>query len=488
MDLFSKLLHSVSIVDEKSSILYIRSVLRAYQQQSPAHLELALEVHEFGGTSLDKERAVKRHSSIVTNVLIEGNSPKGRISVPLTCLIVLIERGVKAGSIQCKVITYSQRAQLLEQFLSFTFPVIDTALQQDTLWHWWQNNGKMFNWARLPTELKEHVIEYCVHESHASGVYSEKLTRFNQRYKSHRRIRKPGPQEIVQQLGDWFQLLYVSHQIRAITLRLCIFGGRGLAYANGLCLVSSSPRSFAACLNRLGDYYQMVEENSVPTTAEEEALSKCYGRFPRIYPELHRYATLRHGVQKISLGMDFHSFMHFFKVQAGGFQQLQKPRDPTYEVFERMPHLNEIVIQLPLRPHGGWKNNPSAGRPPLFHYDKPCPRILHRLIYERAAEVLAPYEKVKLRNFIDGYERKRFLKAREQAIEAFNFTKVDLEKLYADDGGGVELGVTEREVGLPAKAKHEDDMGLGYAGDVQGGFFPPLCYCDDHCALSPALW
>lgn len=232
----------------------------------------------------------------------------------------------------------------------------------------------------------------------------------------------------------------------------------------------------------------MVGSNSIPTTSSEEALSKCYGRFPRIYPRLKQYATLRDGIQKISLGMDFLSFMHFFKVEAGGFQRFPKPRGfhMTYEIFERLPDLNEIVIRLPLRPRGGWKDMPQAGDPQLFHEDSPCPRRLHRVIYERVAEVLASYDRVTIQNFVDGEEKQRFESARLEAINVLSFTRGELEELYADDGGGVELpDGLERGPGM-AIAGHEKP-GVRYPEDLQDEFFPPLCFCDAPCILSPIL-
>lgn len=484
MEVVSKSLHTVSTEVEDPSMHHIRGVLRQYLQQSPAHFELAIEAHELRSASLDTAHTKEKRSTKVVNILVEGIGAEGRIGMPLTCHVTLLKRSSKAESVLCTIFTHNRRTQALQDFLSSTYPIIEAPLRHDTLWRWWQGNGKKFDWAGLPTELKEHIIEYCVHQPHTYGVYYERLTRFNQRYKNDRKIRKPGPLEIIEQLGDWFQLLYVSHQVRAITLRFCIIGRSELAHTKGLFVTATSMNDLSARLDRLGDFYQMVEPNGVPTSVREIAQSKLYSRFPRIYPELRQYATLRHGIQKISLGMDFNSSMHFFKVQAEDFQQYQKSRVPTYEVFERMPILNEIVIRLPLQPRGGWRDNPHAGGPALFHHETPCPRILHRLIYDRAAEVLAPYEKVTLRNFIDGGEKQRFLSKRLKAVKIFRFTQDELEELYADDSGGVQLGEAEREVKLLFKAKCEDaDIGC-----IRSRFFPPSCHCNEPCALSPALW
>ncbi|KAJ4364332.1 hypothetical protein N0V95_000741 [Ascochyta clinopodiicola] len=274
--------------------------------------------------------------------------------------------------------------------------------------------------------------------------------------------------------------------MRAITLRLCITGGSGLTRSKGLCVASSSYKSFFESINRLGDYYQMIQPESVPTTSKEEVLSKCYRRFPRIYPNLKQYATLRHGIQKISLGMDFLSFMQFFRVKAGGFQRYQKARGLTYHIFERLPNLNEIVISLPLRPRGGWKNAMHPGGLRLFHEDAPCPRSLHRLIYERIADALASYN-VSVRNLIDEEEMQRLASARLEAIKAQKFTEIELEDLYADDEGGIELPHdTERGSGMPGtkweklEAEHTEDLDEEY--------FPVFCHCEEPCASSPTLW
>ncbi|KAF2625969.1 hypothetical protein BU25DRAFT_412214 [Macroventuria anomochaeta] len=456
---------------------HIRQAVCEFQLQSPAHFELGLEVHQINEQT--------NTSEAIVNVLFQGNTAEGHISVPCKCRVVLRRRRTKAKLWKCIIVTQDQSVEALNHFLSSNFPIIDVPLRADTLWFWWLNNGKNFSWTDLPTELKERVVEFCMHQPHTHGIYSEKFARFGMRYKNDRRIRKPGPFEIVDQLGDWYQILYVSHQVRAITLRLCITGGSSLIHSKGLCITASSYRTLTERIDRLGEYYQMIEPHSVPTTSSEQALSKCYRRFPHIYPELKQYATFRHGIQKISLSMDFLSFMHFFKVKAGGFQRYQKSQGLTYHTFERLPNLNEIVIKLPLRPREGWKYTPHPGGIQLFHEESPCPRSLHRVIYERVAEVLASF-KVTMRNFIDDNEEQRFLACRLEAVEALKFTRLELEELYADDGGGVELPEgMEREMGLP-RIKQQD-MGGEYLDDFQDELFPPLCHCDEPCALSLVL-
>ena len=477
----------VGVVDQHPSMEVIRQAVRQYQLQSPAHFELETEVHQIRRTCRSDEPTTNSTSKTVINVVLQGNSTEGRISIPVKCHIVSRKRRSKTRSWKCIVVSRDQTVSALEHFLSSNLPIIDAPLRQGTLWRWWLNNGKQFNWAELPTELKERVIESCMHQPHSFGIYSEKHARYDQRYKNDRKIRKPGPLEIVNQLGDWYQLLYVSHQVRAITLRLCITGGSSLTHSKGLCITASSYESLSESIDRLGDYYQMIEPNSVPTTLSEEATSKCYRRFPQIYPDLKQYATFRHGIQQISLRMDFLSFMHFFEVKAGGFQRYRKARGLTYRIFERLPNLNEIVIRLPLRPRKGWKDDPLAGGPPLFHDQSPCPRSLHRVIYERVAEVLASHEKVTVQNFIDDDEKQRFLSARLEAVKLLKFTKTELKELYAEDGGGVELPEgMERKVELVKVAKRKD-LEDEYPEDLHNEFFPPLCHCDEPCAMSFVL-
>lgn len=468
-----------------SAMKAIRQVVHQYQVQSPAHFELDLEVHQ---VAVGVQVQHKHSSKAIVYISLEGCTVEGRISLPVTCRVTSRGHRLESATWKCSNIGQGQGQQKLEQLLSARFPTIGGPLRQDTLWRWWLRNEKTFNWTDLPTELKERVIERCMHQPYTHGIYHKKITNFSWRYKNNRKIRKPGPYEIVDQLSDWYPLLYVSHQVRAITLRLCITGGSSI-YSKGLCISSSSYRSFCERIDRLGDYYQMIEPNSVPMTSREEASSKCYRRFPHIYPSLKQYATLRHGIQNISLGMDFLSFMHFFKVETGGFQRFSQPRgfNLDYRVFERLPSLKEVVIRLPLRPRGGWRDSLHAGGPQLFHEDSPCARSLHKVIYERIAEALAPYEKVTVRNFIDDHERKRFESFRVKAVKALKLTKLELEELYADDGGGVELSAGLERATEVSKDKIKAVASPEYPDYLQDGYFPPLCHCNEPCIMASIL-
>ena len=104
-----------------------------------------------------------------------------------------------------------------------------------------------------------------------------------------------------------------------------------------------------------------------------------------------------------------------------------------------------------------------------------CPRILHRLIYERAAEVLATYENVNMFGFMDEAEKKSFHKLRSEAREKMKFTAEELEELYKEDGGGVEL---EKRLipGVQEEVVEEPEWPM-----IQDAFWPPKCRCEVRC-------
>ena len=242
-------------------------------------------------------------------------------------------------------------------------------------------------------------------------------------------------------------------------------------------------------MERLGSHYQMVEDGGVPTDGKTLALARQYALFPRIYPSLSRYATMRHGIQKICLKMAFPDYFNFFKVTVGGFQHHQDNDLMTYEVFQQLPQLREIIIRLPLRPSRGWKNDPRHSGPLLFHFVNPCPRQLHRVIYERAVEVFAPYKSVKILNFIDEGEESRSRSRQQAAIEDLRFSDDDLEELYEDIEGGIELEeVVEENEAAEQEAR---TSGAGEEEVVESidadGFFPPECQCLAECINVPVF-
>lgn len=477
----------------------LQESVRQYHLQSPGHFELELEVEEASASYDTKGRSSSKFKSptLILDVRFHGIGIDGSITVPAQCHLW---RSSRKRQWECLTVSYNGVAEDLNNFLASNFPVIDAPVRPDTSWRWWLANGKSFNWAALPTELKERVIEHCMHQPPTYGVFSERVTRFHWRNNPNHDIRKPGPFEIVEQLGDWFHILYVSHQVRAIALRLCITLGGDLTQSRGLTIVAGSYKGLRDRIDRLGDYYQMTSSNSIPTSSAEQALSKCYQRFPKIYPHLTRFASLAHGIRKVSLSMDWLSFMHFFEVIAGGFERyyksfksFHKKKVLTFEVFERLPCLNEIVVRLPLRPYGGWQDKPGQCGPQLWHVDSPCPRAVHRVIYERVAEVLAAYS-VTVRNFIDYGEILRYETARAAAVKALLFTKEELEELYVEDGGGVQLleGQNKRSEELKKIRRENEVDAMGSKDpqdeqDPQDDYWPPLCHCDEPCMLARVL-
>lgn len=108
------------------------------------------------------------------------------------------------------------------------------------------------------------------------------------------------------------------------------------------------------------------------------------------------------------------------------------------------------------------------------------------MIYERIAEVLAPYN-VTMRNFIDYGELQRYESARVEAQKALRFTKTELESIYADDGGGVKLTESESARSAELEDRRRKQGQESDAEHVQDDFFPPLCHCDEPCILARIL-
>ena len=100
------------------------------------------------------------------------------------------------------------------------YKVSGAIVSDGTLREYWRTNGKSFDWAGLPTELKEHIIQFCIGKApnYPDNFHDLKhLPRSNFRYHSH-------GCEVTDRLGEWKRLLEVSTLVRAITLRLCFSG------------------------------------------------------------------------------------------------------------------------------------------------------------------------------------------------------------------------------------------------------------------------
>ncbi|OAG10729.1 uncharacterized protein CC84DRAFT_492555 [Paraphaeosphaeria sporulosa] len=87
---------------------------------------------------------------------------------------------------------------------------------EGTLKQFWNANGKSFNWSDLPTELKEHVIQFCIIMAPKHPDHFHSNTRVDRLS-----IIDKHSCELVDRLSQWKSLLRVSTQVRAITLRLC---------------------------------------------------------------------------------------------------------------------------------------------------------------------------------------------------------------------------------------------------------------------------
>ncbi|KAF1941270.1 hypothetical protein EJ02DRAFT_455336 [Clathrospora elynae] len=346
----------------------------------------------------------------------------------------------------------------------------------DNDWKWdVDENCTPFNWTGLPTELKSRVIESCMGQSLSRG---ERTAKGSKRYR--------GAYEVTDRLGPWSSLLRVSHQVRAITLRLSFLGSSSMVFDKGLCICVSNPGKLHHCVKRLGNHLQMVQSNSMPVNKETASLARTYEHYPKIFPHLKQYATFGHGIQKIHLEMSFLDALHFFKVTVGGFKRFWRPHWLDYGVFDRLPNLNQLIIELP-DAQGRLVDEARQYGPTLFYeHPFPCPRILHRFVYEQAAEVLAHHKNVTLYGFIDELEKMRYTALRKAAVEAVKLNSKELGELYEEDGGGIEL---EESVvpGLGVQKTEETKIAVQYAEGIQEHFWPPKCRCEVLCktVLSP---
>ena len=243
--------------------------------------------------------------------------------------------------------------------------------------------------------------------------------------------------------------------------------------------MSHSHKRFSNSINRLGKYYQMSNTDSIPDPSNRKAttLARQYKYFPRIYRELHSHATFMHGIRKVLLGFEFWSSLHFFKVSAWGFDIYRPNNFMTCDVFQRLPFLDFILFYLPI--NESIENQLMTPGPRLFDDSRPCPRVLHRLIYEQAANELAPYKTVCLDGFIDQDEEDRFFSILADAKSALKFTNEDLEELWEDCGGGVQLELRPGSI-FPDTTRRAFDPFV----DLNGAEMTPLtprCECEISC-------
>ncbi|KAF3050752.1 hypothetical protein E8E11_009162 [Didymella keratinophila] len=262
--------------DQSPPMDCLNEAVRQYGVQSPDHFELEVKARQANRPYGKSAKTNPKDNSLTMSFDVQfcGNTIEGPITVLAQCQLHRSGRRTRKKRWACLAVSHSGISEALETFLAATFPVIDGPLRHDTLSLWWLVNEKSFNWTALPIELKERIIQHCMHQPSTYGVYSERLARFHRRHKPDHDIRRPGPFELIEQLGDWLPLLSVSHQVRAVTLRLCISGGGTLPYPEGLCIPASSYRDLRERICRLRDHYQTTTANCVPVSPAEQSLSK----------------------------------------------------------------------------------------------------------------------------------------------------------------------------------------------------------------------
>ncbi|KAG9189590.1 hypothetical protein G6011_06458 [Alternaria panax] len=442
----------------------IREAVSKYRLESAAHFSTSIEVCQaIHSDNPDRFVEVSPNFVICVGFYNFGVSP-----VITACRPKIHKRERKMAKVHGEEVEVYIRDRFvsLRRFLSIEFPTWEVTVGDEVMFRWWSANGQTFNWKGLPTELKERIVQFCIHRS-PPPIF------LNKRKSTERRKVADAP-EVTDQFGKWISLLSVSHQVRAVSLRLCFAGSSDSKFNNGLCIVAKDFHNFDSCIRRLGRHRQMSEPNGVPTDDTTRKLAKTYKSFPKIYPRLDQYATFRHGIRKVHVQFAFMDSLHFFKVTTGSFSQHWKSYHLDYEVFERLPYLNELIIKLP-DAKGSLED--SSEQPVRLFYGEPysCPRILHRIIYERAAELLAHYKSVSMYGFIDEQEEFRFLGLREDAIKGLKMTTEELGELYMEDAGGVEL---EKSVD-PLVEK--EDMGIEEREIVIDDFWPPKCRCEVLC-------
>jgi hypothetical protein len=449
----------------------IRDAVTIYRLQSAAHFDVLLEVKQ--ALPLEEDKMTRSTRLKVSFVSFDKTHH-------------LVCRPVFRRHLRKKTQTFANRVQVdndgqfvsLADFLGAKYPYYPDSMHGHHMQKWWTGNGKVFDWAGLPTELKEVIIQSCVDQPPDFDDISQSKERFNGCHgKQLRRGRKPAIQEVVEKLTKWSALLGVSHQVRAITLRICFLGSDERP-SFGITAFSLS--ALYGTLKQLGGYYQMTEPNALPVDHETRALADSYRHYPRIFPHLRQYATFCHGLQRICLDMDFVNYMHFFKVTIGGFERYLHPQTISYETFDQLPHLSEIIIHLPRQPRRGWEDRPDQRSPRLFFEDFPCPRLLHRVIYERIVEALTMYPCVDVMGFVDEDEKVRFDELRASALEHPAWTGAEYKQLYAECGGGIQL---KESIQLGDWSWWSDQERKTDTVDVdtKDDFFPPKCRCVEQC-------
>lgn len=70
-----------------------------------------------------------------------------------------------------------KKCKSMSRFLSTAFPVEEASPSLDPAWDWSVEETQLFNWAGLPVELKEQVIEHCMHQPRDRTTFRATLAR-----------------------------------------------------------------------------------------------------------------------------------------------------------------------------------------------------------------------------------------------------------------------------------------------------------------------
>jgi hypothetical protein len=447
------------LVGEHPLIRSIRAKIYAYSCQSPQHFAHQIAA-DIDSDSLPPETPIGLTKGLKLKVIF-GNY---HVHESRNC------RPLFRKNKLTKVVQVREKNRwiTLTAFLAMHFPPVQDCVSDGTMREWWDNNGKTFDWTGLPKELKLKIVQFCI-PNPKMFIPSYLTKKYKKGYHS-----RSAPYEIAYQLGDWKALLHVSAEVRVVALRVILVHNDHCP--GGLTINSYRLNQLRNTMDRLGKFYQMTGPNSVPVNAEEQRLARQYLNWPKVYPELSRFATLRHGIRKLQLKFNYLETLHFFKVTVGNLHEYRGDKVLTCDVFQKLPNLNNVDILLPKE---WWQDEATQIGPQLFHESKPCVRTLHHFIYERAAMELAPYKDFSIRGFMDEDEVQRFKDLHESAMLRLRYED------FSDDesDGGIQLHSDEdpdsaaSNISSPQSTSYYN-LSFPKSHDDT---FPPICECEIPC-------
>ena len=457
----------------------LRSAIDKYRLQSLRHYLLYIKVHQVVG----KHVPIKQSRVIKLSV---GFYNYGQHPILRDC-----GPEFATGRI---VVMCGKSHVLLEDFLAMQFPINEEPLDfgyRDML-DWWSENGKTFNWTGLPIEIKEHIIRNCmtgtpytptdmISISYEGSSASARVlvSRFGTRAPRATRKELRGPYEITDKFNYSNSFLLTSHQVRCLALRMAFKGSSQFPHHEGLIINVVSGFKFTKRIVTLGTHYQELLQNGALMDAKTTILAEAYKYHPRIYPNLAQYATFAHGIQKVAMNLDYREFYGFFKVTVGNFEDYyQYPSYyANYETLQQLPNLRTVAIVLPDLWYY-WCRHPRM-QPPLYYDEFECPRTLARYLYERVAETLTFVPNVEIYNLVDEDEQTRFKMLRAAAIKKA-MSEAELEELYKEDGGGIQLEEAVYHAPPPLVMRRMFPTSFtSIPGD--NAFWPPKCRCPVRC-------